>query len=92
MFSSKKGDFGELNKLAGAIAVVAIIIVFAFLFLAKTKTEINSALTSEANNSLAYNATADLGVQTLNFVPWVSIFVLIGIAIVVLAMVRKIGQ
>jgi predicted Kef-type K+ transport protein len=92
----KKGSiFSEMGNLATGIAVLVIVLVVAFLVMAKTKTQIASTdgvSYSDANGSLAWNATRDMQNNTYSIVGWVGLVVIVGIGILILGLVRQIRQ
>ena len=93
---NKKGEgiFSGLGGMAISIATVAIVLIISFLIMAKTKDQIEItdgvAEYSDANGSMAWNATREMQNNTTSIVGWVGLVVIVAIGVLILGLVRQI--
>lgn len=90
---SKKGQLGDLGKLAVGIAGLAIVLVVTFLILSQAKSQIVTTdgvdTTNESTWSLSYNATNELTDAVATVPGWVPLIVIAMIGAVLLGLVAK---
>ena len=94
---SKKGQsiFSNIGALGVGIATVALVLVIAFLVMANVKDQIETTDGvdySDANGSMAWNATREMQNNTYSIVGWIGLVVIVAIGVLILGLVKQIKQ